>query len=95
MHPDWARRLRDQCAAADVPFFFKQWGEWMPWNSISEEEIEHLASSTPTCLVKSDGRVIRPFCAEDRPGQRMCRVGKKAAGSLLDGVEHKAFPESR
>lgn len=28
MHPDWARSLRDQCASADVPFFFKQWGEW-------------------------------------------------------------------
>jgi protein gp37 len=30
MHPDWARLLRDQCATADVPFFFKQWGEWAP-----------------------------------------------------------------
>ncbi|HBA90880.1 MAG TPA: hypothetical protein DCZ08_03600 [Anaerolineaceae bacterium] len=30
MHPDWARRLRDQCVAAEVPFFFKQWGEWAP-----------------------------------------------------------------
>lgn len=28
MHPDWVRGLRDQCAAAGVPFFFKQWGEW-------------------------------------------------------------------
>ena len=26
MRPDWARSLRDQCAAAGVPFFFKQWG---------------------------------------------------------------------
>jgi protein gp37 len=30
MHPDWARSLRDQCQAAGVPFFFKQWGEWFP-----------------------------------------------------------------
>ncbi|MFO6447832.1 phage Gp37/Gp68 family protein [Erythrobacter sp. NE805] len=30
MHPDWARSLRNQCAAAGVPFFFKQWGEWYP-----------------------------------------------------------------
>ena len=30
MHPDWARSLRDQCAAARVPFFFKQWGAWAP-----------------------------------------------------------------
>jgi protein gp37 len=26
MHPDWIRSLRDQCTAAGVPFFFKQWG---------------------------------------------------------------------
>lgn len=25
MHPDWVRSLRDQCAASDVPFLFKQW----------------------------------------------------------------------
>lgn len=30
MHPDWARGLRDQCQAAGVPFFFKQWGDWRP-----------------------------------------------------------------
>ena len=30
MHPDWARGLRDQCKAAGVPFFFKQWGEFKP-----------------------------------------------------------------
>jgi protein gp37 len=29
MHPDWVRSLRDQCAAAGVPFLFKQWGEWL------------------------------------------------------------------
>lgn len=29
MHPDWARSLRDQCQAAQVPFLFKQWGDWV------------------------------------------------------------------
>jgi protein gp37 len=24
--PDWVRAVRDRCAAAGVPFFFKQWG---------------------------------------------------------------------
>ena len=28
MHPDWARSVRNQCETANVPFFFKQWGEW-------------------------------------------------------------------
>lgn len=27
---DWVRSLRDQCAAAHVPFHFKQWGELTP-----------------------------------------------------------------
>lgn len=30
MHPDWVRSVRDQCASANVPFFFKQWGTWQP-----------------------------------------------------------------
>ena len=29
-HPQWFRDVRDQCAEAGVPFFFKQWGEWLP-----------------------------------------------------------------
>ena len=31
MHPDWVRSLRDQCLAAGVPYFFKQWGLWGGW----------------------------------------------------------------
>ncbi|TJZ98848.1 DUF5131 family protein [Actinacidiphila oryziradicis] len=30
MHPRWALGLRDQCLAADVPYFFKQWGAFAP-----------------------------------------------------------------
>jgi protein gp37 len=26
MRPEWVTEIRDQCLAADVPFFFKQWG---------------------------------------------------------------------
>lgn len=29
-HFDWFRSVRDQCVEAHVPFFFKQWGEWIP-----------------------------------------------------------------
>lgn len=28
MEEEWVRSLRNQCDAAKVPFFFKQWGEW-------------------------------------------------------------------
>ena len=26
MDPEWVKSLRDQCAAANVPFLFNQWG---------------------------------------------------------------------
>ncbi|KAB2351601.1 DUF5131 family protein [Actinomadura rudentiformis] len=30
LDPDWVRHLRDECLAADVSFFFKQWGGRTP-----------------------------------------------------------------
>lgn len=30
MEPEWVEDIRDQCADADVPFFFKQWGGRTP-----------------------------------------------------------------
>ncbi len=30
MQAEWARKLRDQCRGAEVPFFFKQWGGRTP-----------------------------------------------------------------
>lgn len=43
-HPDWLRSIRDQCQEAAVPFFFKQWGEWMP---TPDNPHAHLVSSDP------------------------------------------------
>lgn len=43
MHPDWARGLREQCAAAGVPMLFKQWGEWADvndWPSETQEDYD-------------------------------------------------------
>lgn len=42
MHPDWARSLRDQCVAAGVPFFFKQWGEWSPFATEAHYDADSL-----------------------------------------------------
>lgn len=38
-HPDWYRSLRDQCAAAGVPFLFKQWGEYGEF--VNEDHYTH------------------------------------------------------
>lgn len=39
MQAEWARSLRDQCVAAGVPFFFKQWGEFYPTSEYRDGRI--------------------------------------------------------
>jgi protein gp37 len=38
MDPKWVRFVRDQCLEANVPFFFKQWGNWVPADENSSQE---------------------------------------------------------
>lgn len=139
MHPDWARTLRDQCAAAGTPFFFKQWGEWLPTSGIdvychgAEKNQREFPNSDGISML-ADGRIClrdfsvgehrrrmrdgvaassraidvdrtaiadfiasmeNPARTRDNPlgYQWMYRTGKRAAGRLLDGIEHNAFPE--
>lgn len=91
MHPDWARSLRDQCAAAGVAFHFKQWGEFVPATCMDNGD-----GLGTVCYVE-DGSEKNPDFKGRRPitvldGQDMWRVGKKRAGRLLDGVEHNGVP---
>jgi protein gp37 len=75
MHPAWARSLRDQCQAAGVAFFFKQWGEYTPADN-----------DTP----RYKQQIVGMFSPAGHTA--VTRVGKKAAGRLLDGVEHNEVP---
>jgi protein gp37 len=54
MQPDWARHLRDQCIERDVPFFFKQWGEWAP-REIARENGDHTLIRSGK---KAAGRIL-------------------------------------
>lgn len=59
MHPDWVRKVRDQCAAAGVPFFFKQWGEWLPSDGESDQEMHVWPDQTMAKVGKKNaGRVL-------------------------------------
>jgi len=82
-HPDWFRSVRDQCQAAGVPFFFKQWGEWAYglgfgggngkiWDDVGGDESK---------LHVWDDHVI------------MSRIGRRRAGRLLDGREWNEYPK--
>ncbi|BEH60122.1 phage Gp37/Gp68 family protein [Burkholderia pseudomallei] len=95
MHPDWARSLRDQCAAADVPFLFKQWGEHSLAYDRDRDDPDYRRCDR---MARLPGRWINLAGGHGFNGERVHyaeRVGKKAAGRLLDGRTHNEFPEDR
>lgn len=109
-HPDWFRSLRDQCSATAVPFFFKQWGEWQEVDGEARdpETGGHLRVDVPSreaddtfdpksdCLISQDGAAFKSLdgLPTDSPCRLMTRIGKRAAGRLLDGQMHNQYPAS-
>lgn len=77
MHPDWARSLRDQCEAAGVSFFFKQWGEYGP---VKQSELKNLSD-----------RVYAN--AKPAGDTQVYKLGKHASGRLLDGRTWDEVPQ--
>ncbi len=94
MHPDWARSLRDQCATAGVPFLFKQWGAFAP-KRIMLTEFWNPATARIGELIANPGGTLDQYPSDTGNVIAMRNVGKKAAGRLLDGIEHNGFPEIR
>jgi len=85
MHPFWARDLRDQCAAAQAAFLFKQWGEWAP---AMGDLYWYPLDGGPAFPIRGDGAGCYAF----GDGYGAVRIGKAKAGRLLDGVEHLGYP---
>ena len=88
MHPDWARSLRDQCLAVDVPFFFKQWGEFCPHPHPPERGLNTGAG----LFLRPDGVYGDQGDWWDGCAVAMDKVGNKRAGRLLDGRLWNEFP---
>jgi len=89
-HPDLFRRLRDECQEYQVPFFFKQWGEWAPVSLFK------IYRESRLCFVNRYTNEAHEF--EENPGigfdreSTMIRAGKKYAGNILDGRKWDEFP---
>lgn len=81
MHPDWVRSLSDQCIAAVVPFWFKQWGEYCAPSQMPPEtyRVWDYHHGSENCWKDDDPS---PW-----------KVGKKKAGRLLDDQEWQQMPE--
>ena len=91
LHPDWARSVRNQCHAAGIPFFFKQWGEWAPTSQVGGGKITHamtidgiVAPFNKEAMIEADSKTLK--------WEGLRRLGKHAAGCLIDGVLHKELP---
>lgn len=97
MHPDWARSLRDQCQAAGVAFHFKQVGEW-GWIDREQHHREYAAACNGEApwpgdrLLDADGTLLPGTSMDIGSRQHVRRVGKRAAGRLLDGREWNEAP---
>jgi protein gp37 len=94
IHPDWVRSVRDQCQAAGVPFFFKQWGEWLPsMDYVNRYQTEHIPFRhihiTSTGRMTEDGLDLRNG---ESSLYGMVRCGRNKAGRLLDGRTHDDLP---
>jgi len=79
MHPDWARKIRDDCQAAGVAFFFKQWGNLLPVSQASGKEFPH---NLVKCYMHN-AKLANYY-----------KLGKKHTGRLLDGVEYSEYPKN-
>jgi protein gp37 len=102
MHPDWVMSLRDQCQVAQVPFFFKQWGEFREiYRYNSWPKYRDLVGVTTkaiglekSVLLNADGSDLVNGGPEHKgyPISHLERVRKKQAGRELDGRMWDEFP---
>lgn len=98
MHPDWTRGVRNVCVSLGVPFLFKQWGDWQDGSVIEPGKppvgeivlLDGRHGKTPEDLGFT-GIARAMEWGRLRPTM-MARVGKKAAGRMLDGREWNEFP---
>lgn len=101
-HPDWFRRLRDQVTAAGVPFFFKQWGDWVPYETDGQpgfwqSQHGHFVTTNhfPNDIADPEFQSnVWSADLETAPAEPVVhnRVGKANAGAHLDRTLWREFP---
>lgn len=91
MHYDWVNSIQTQCIQANVPFFFKQWGEWLPVNEMTEDLMRSLYVSNRKAENDADQSAM-----DEAFGQR-CLVPHAILdkhGNLFDFSDPMAFHEN-
>lgn len=77
---DWVRRVRNDCEALDVPFFFKQWGEWLPFGQDGEETDDghtlYMRGEPIRVGKKRAGRTLDGVIYNERPAWFSAPLGR-------------------
>lgn len=106
MHPEWLLSLRDQCKAARVAFFFKQWGSWLPGAWIDRQPHRCIALNKvrgdkgPRSVALWPDGYVGNGRADDHGGPGVSFTANKRGtlangmtpDHMLHGVKHQAFP---
>lgn len=100
MSAAWVRSIRDQCAKWGVPFFFKQWGEWLPIPAASpclrHDNPDDLWARVDGVDYSGDNlRFDTPDGRYQAGADWFVRVGKRRAGRRIDGAEWDQMPAQR
>lgn len=90
MNPAWVRAVRDQCVGAGVPFFFKQWGEWLAGRVHADAAF--VGGAFVDTQAPGVGRVAITEARDWQDGWASVRVPRKSAGRVLDGRTWEQWP---
>lgn len=85
-HPEWVRSLRDQCQAAGVAFFYKQWGDWVPFATTAGYRAGSFMPGNDEII---GGDCGGPCCARDRRNDGTWEI------EFRDDTKQRAHREER
>lgn len=83
MHPLHIKAIQEQAQALSIPFFFKQWGEYLPVELIDYDEIKKYDFKSIQVGTGSNTRIV-------------AKVGKKKAlNTYLNGITYEQYPANK
>lgn len=80
MHPDWVRLIRDKCEKHSIPFFFKQWGAWLPFEQDAQPPFYNCSANG----ANFDGHGMNFMDSN-------ADAGKWNGGTWMDGFEAQLY----
>lgn len=99
-HPDWIRSLRDQCKKANVPFFFKGWGEYKNGSDYVNYKSQNHIVLTNGEYARWDNNDWKSISAKytakqfnDLKPTVVSKVGKKLSGDVINGQQYHELPK--